>query len=361
MTIMEEKERFHYQDSKKNNDVNIENIKSIYEKLIDDESKKIFASRLLFSITNDWKYIKEMLLETKVWNTIDNIIKANGEKELFIYGAGIAGSRIPKMFPDYKWAGYIDINKKGTRCNNLAVYGIEKIEEISKGCLILISNVTGADEIRKTLINMQIPDKYIITCADYTKSIAKSMYFEDECIDKKVLKGKTFIDAGAYDGLDTVRFLDWVNDNNADVILFEADKNNFEIVKNNLCNYLNICLYNEGLSDNTNKLSFVSGKGEMSNFSREGDEIIQMNYLDNIISNQKIGYIKMDIEGYEKEALSGAKKILSEQKPVLAISVYHKREDIWEIPKLILECNSNYKFYLRHYSLGVVDTVLYAV
>ncbi len=69
----------------------------------------------------------------------------------------------------------------------------------------------------------------------------------------------------------------------------------------------------------------------------------------------------MDIEGFEKRALIGAKKIITEQEPALGISIYHKREDIWEIPKLILDLNSEYKFFLRHYSLGVIDTVLYAV
>lgn len=47
----------------------------------------------------------------------------------------------------------------------------------------------------------------------------------------------------------------------------------------------------------------------------------------------------MDIEGAEKEALLGAEKIIKEQKPKLAISIYHKKEDIWEISSLILKMN----------------------
>ena len=69
----------------------------------------------------------------------------------------------------------------------------------------------------------------------------------------------------------------------------------------------------------------------------------------------------MDIEGAELEAIMGAKKIIQKYKPVLAISIYHKVEDIWSIPKMILEINPSYKFYLGHYSVTAAETVLYAL
>ena len=72
-------------------------------------------------------------------------------------------------------------------------------------------------------------------------------------------------------------------------------------------------------------------------------------------------FIKMDIEGAEKEAILGAENIIRIQKPKMAVSIYHKREDIWELPKLLLEMNPEYRFYLRHYSFRDAETVLYAV
>ena len=69
----------------------------------------------------------------------------------------------------------------------------------------------------------------------------------------------------------------------------------------------------------------------------------------------------MDIEGFELQALKGAKKILKEQLPVLAISIYHKREDIWELPNFIMSISDKYRFYMGHYSIGMTDTVLYAI
>ena len=69
----------------------------------------------------------------------------------------------------------------------------------------------------------------------------------------------------------------------------------------------------------------------------------------------------MDIEGAEYKALLGAEKTIKKYKPKLAICIYHKPEDVWEIPWLIHQFNPNYKFYLRHYSLTSPETVLYAI
>lgn len=69
----------------------------------------------------------------------------------------------------------------------------------------------------------------------------------------------------------------------------------------------------------------------------------------------------MDIEGAEINALKGAEKTIKGYKPKLAICVYHKKEDIWEIPKLILSYVPEYKLYLRHYSPFKDETVLYCV
>ena len=79
-------------------------------------------------------------------------------------------------------------------------------------------------------------------------------------------------------------------------------------------------------------------------------------------SEERVTFIKMDIEGAELESLKGAGRIIiREQKPKLAICVYHKKEDIFDIPEYILSLNPKYKLYLRHYTLGEWDTVLYAI
>ena len=71
--------------------------------------------------------------------------------------------------------------------------------------------------------------------------------------------------------------------------------------------------------------------------------------------------IKMDIEGSELEALKGSKKVIQRDKPRLAICIYHKPEDMTEIPLYIKELVPEYKLYIRHHSNAGTETVLYAV
>ena len=83
--------------------------------------------------------------------------------------------------------------------------------------------------------------------------------------------------------------------------------------------------------------------------------------LDDIVG-EEVTYIKMDIEGMELDALKGAEALITKYKPKLAISIYHKMEDIVEIPNHIRNMNLGYRFYLRHYwNCNGTDTILFAL
>lgn len=85
--------------------------------------------------------------------------------------------------------------------------------------------------------------------------------------------------------------------------------------------------------------------------------------IDNVLDGKKATFIKMDIEGSELMALRGAKNTITKWLPKLAISVYHKNEDMLEIPQYINDIALNkYDFYLRHHhSLCQNETVLYCI
>lgn len=68
----------------------------------------------------------------------------------------------------------------------------------------------------------------------------------------------------------------------------------------------------------------------------------------------------MDIEGAELNALKGGEKLIRKYKPKLAICVYHKPEDIFELPQYLLQLNPDYKFWIRKYGQFYTDMVLYA-
>ena len=82
--------------------------------------------------------------------------------------------------------------------------------------------------------------------------------------------------------------------------------------------------------------------------------------LDTVLENKKISLLKMDIEGAEQNALEGAKKIIQQQTPKLAICIYHSLEDLWEIPLQIKRMVPEYKIGVRHHTIDMGDTVCYA-
>lgn len=90
----------------------------------------------------------------------------------------------------------------------------------------------------------------------------------------------------------------------------------------------------------------------------EGDSSTR---IDDVV-HEKVTFIKMDVEGSELKALHGAKKSIKKHLPRLAISIYHKPEDIVEIPEYILSLHNGYQFYIRHHVPWLNnETVLYAV
>ena len=96
-------------------------------------------------------------------------------------------------------------------------------------------------------------------------------------------------------------------------------------------------------------------------FDEHGGEEVQTASLDEYMDGQAASFIALDIEGAELTALFGAERIIREQKPKLAICVYHKPEDLYEIPELVKKLRPDYQLYLRHYhSLDMLETVLYA-
>lgn len=82
--------------------------------------------------------------------------------------------------------------------------------------------------------------------------------------------------------------------------------------------------------------------------------------LDHVMSDETVGFIKMDIEGAELDALRGAANVIARDRPFLAISVYHKPGDVLALMQYIHEIVPDYQFWLRHYGALFYETVLYA-
>jgi FkbM family methyltransferase len=95
----------------------------------------------------------------------------------------------------------------------------------------------------------------------------------------------------------------------------------------------------------------------------EGDEVVRTMTIDQLLQRpdlDRVDFIKMDIEGAELSALQGAEQVLRKFQPRLAITVYHRLSDFWEIPQYIDGLGLGYRFYLRHFTTHAEETVLFA-
>lgn len=93
----------------------------------------------------------------------------------------------------------------------------------------------------------------------------------------------------------------------------------------------------------------------------DGSEKVQIIALDDFFEgrDEVPTFIKADIEGEELRMLRGARKLIAEHKPRLAISIYHKDEDLYELPMEIKKLNPSYKFAMRQHKPQFSETVLY--
>lgn len=173
----------------------------------------------------------------------------------------------------------------------------------------------------------------------------------------------TFIDVGTYDGqniIDAAKKFGVLSK----VIAFEPDQSNLKKIKQ-FINWPAVAseaiIYPCGVWSETCVLSFYSGGGESSAVSEQGDLAVPVVSLDDVLQGVVPGFIKMDVEGAEIEALNGAKNLIFNHKPSLAISIYHTPKHLFEIPLLLNSWDLGYKFYIRFHGHNLFDTVLYCV
>lgn len=356
--------------------VEIEAIKTIYNHLGDKESKYIFEKRLIFSLIEDYSLIKDIVNTTKEGNAFLKALYAPASGEKLIFGIGWWGKNIVKTYPDISFEGFVDNNIKKRECLGLPVFSFEQYLESYKKSTIIISSRLYYKEIFKQLIENGIKEENIINFGQLEDALTKYAYFNLPALEKTRTNREFFIDAGAFDGMTSKAFIEWAKSNYIGLYAFEPDEVNAKKVHSALDEYLlnkSGGIIEKGLWNKTMTLHFLEGEGALSRIVETGDinvstktelfKTIELPVcsIDGICKDEKISFIKMDIEGSEYEALCGAEKTIKKNKPKLAISIYHKPEDIWKLPKVILDINPDYTLYLRHYSLAGEDTVLYAV
>jgi FkbM family methyltransferase len=80
-------------------------------------------------------------------------------------------------------------------------------------------------------------------------------------------------------------------------------------------------------------------------------ELIAVETLDRLFAGRyrDVHFVKIDIEGFELDALDGARALIGEAAPRLAIAGYHTPSHLWEIPERLDAIRPGYRIYVGHH------------
>jgi FkbM family methyltransferase len=171
------------------------------------------------------------------------------------------------------------------------------------------------------------------------------------------LKSEVFVDAGGFDGDTTEEFCRRCPDYRQ-VHLFEPSRRNLHAAKARLAGHRDIVFHDKALSDTAGQIAFDSEAGSASSVTSGGRELVEMTTLDAAIPD-RVSFIKMDLEGWEVKALAGCESHIRQDRPKLAIAVYHRASDFRDIWRYIRSIQPDYRVYLRHYTQGWSETVMF--
>ncbi len=346
-----------------------EYIKDVYNWLEDDLSKELLTAVAEYHITYDISSLSKIVknstefVKTQMANLKNDILSMTicEDEMVVIYGAGFYGKFMLRYLSNkFKKGKFVFCDRNYSELKEVESKKVISPQDLLnkyKTYKVVVPKNQFTKEIINTLIDNGFPKENIYT-------IEQMIFDEDEYFDKDIIKlGKdeVFVDAGAYDGKVSIIFADKCKDYKK-IYMFEPDNSNISKFIPEAENLSNSKLLPLGVWDKRATLMFKNS-GSTGCRIGCGDNSVKLavDTVDNICNDTPVTFIKYDVEGAELNALKGAKATIIKNKPKLAICIYHKPEDIYEIPRYIKSLVPEYKLYIRHYSNTAYSTVLYAI
>lgn len=317
---------------------NVKTIKSIN----DVDTKTIKNASLVVIGLKDRDYIDYIIKFINLGMLWENTF-AKKDIDYFIKCVTNKGAKIDDL--DY----FISINDAIIKEN------YNKLKE-NETLIAEIYNKLFEDDSKKVFLRTIL--KTLVDCPSYLDIYSPNQYL---CDFVPFGDDEIIVDAGAYDG-DTIKQFAEKNPNFTYIYAFEPDSEIFFKLVENTKHYNNIDYFSVGLSDKSGNYKFCVLEYGASTFcNSHNQQNTNKLAIPGDLLEIKPTFIKMDIEGFELNALKGFQNTIKRFTPKLAICVYHKFEDIFEIPLFINSINPSYKLYLRHHSFNSSETVLYAI
>jgi FkbM family methyltransferase len=181
----------------------------------------------------------------------------------------------------------------------------------------------------------------------------------------KFLTNEVFIDCGAFTGDTLDTFLHLNTNFQGEIYAFEPDPENYVGLQEYILTLdeklqQKVSTFPYAVGEVSQKLRFSASGKVSAMVDPNGTAEVESVSLDETLRSGPT-FIKMDIEGYELNALQGAAAGIRQSGPVLAICVYHQMDHLWKIPLFIHSLREDYHFFLRRYLTDMWETVCYCI
>jgi FkbM family methyltransferase len=357
--------------------------REIHDWLADEESREIFGEYRRFvgrTSHEDWASI-----------LIDKICGDLRDSRFVIYGMGVMGQKsldcLKRMGLLENCAGIWDANPalRGRRIEGISITPPGQTSSAFDRILITSVNTSMVRQMSAVCENLDVEENTVSLYGflerflrrfriawTQKRNVGWRKYLDPDIIVPRLGADEIFVDGGSYDFGSSREFMDAVrkaDGNVKKIYAFEASPGNTDLVKQGMTisGFGDAVLVPCAMWSETAELDFFvnCAHGYSSSVcNAENPEKMRISAvaLDDVVPpNEKVTYIKFDVEGAELQAIIGARRTIEHWKPKCAISIYHKPNDFMEIPAYIKSLVPEYKAYMRHEQEDRCETVLYCV
>ena len=196
--------------------------------------------------------------------------------------------------------------------------------------------------------------------------VAGPQYLADDVA--RTIPHEVILDCGAYDGDTLASWLEHRGPTFGRYIALEPDPNSreqLEALANGLPEEVRtrVVVLAQAAAAAPGTTTFAA-TGTASSSIGEGGITVELARIDDIVAElggPPLTFLKMDIEGAELDALSGATATITDNGPMLALCVYHRQDHLWRVPLAVAAMRPDHHFFLRPHNEEGWDLVLYAV
>lgn len=337
----------------------------VYNALQDEESRELFEARLSYVFDRNQNLYEDKIHQRySDWRCpeIDDCLAKIESDGIVLFGCGHDGKIMKEQLSGwgYRVNAFCDNDSRkwGGVYEEVDIISPEDLIQKYKSSVVVIASSAYGKEIYEQLKGLKFPLEQVIMPQYKTLVALRGCQYFDIFEPKEQ---ELYIDCGGFDGETVFDFCKWTNEHYQEIYVMEPMKAMSELIEARCKNadVKDISVISGAAWNKKEKLYFDDwGAGScQSDSGKIGVDGID---IDSFAKEKKVTLIKMDIEGSELKALEGAKETIRKNQPRLAICIYHKAEDIYEIGNYLLWLVPEYKFKIRHYASNMWETVLYA-